>query len=108
MQTTELKNSMLPASAKSTIALKRSQLGPKLLLLACSLVIVLAVAESTARLVGFGDVVLFVHNDDWGFLMKPSQVVYTYGVPVRINTLGLRGPEVHEPKPRHQTCLIYW
>jgi hypothetical protein len=81
--------------------------GSKLLLLVCSIIVSLAVAESIARLVGWGDVVLFVRNDDWGFLMKPSQAVYTYGLPVRINSLGLRGPELQEPKPRNSQRMYY-
>jgi hypothetical protein len=81
--------------------------GPKVLLLVCSVVIGLAFAESAARLTGWGDVVLFVPNQSWGFLMKPSQVVYTYGLPVRINSLGLRGPEVAEPKPRGTTRIVF-
>ena len=84
-----------------------SRLGPKLVLLACSVVVALAIAESAARLFGWGDVVLFVPNKDWGFLMKPSQVVYTYGQPVAINSLGLRGPELLQPKSSNSKRIVF-
>jgi hypothetical protein len=81
--------------------------GPKLLLLIGSVVVSLALAEVIARLVGWGDVVLFSPNNKWGFLMKPSQLVYTYGIPVRINSLGLRGPEVSDPKPSNCKRIVF-
>jgi hypothetical protein len=75
--------------------------------MAASVLLTLAAAELLARLLGWGGVVVFEPNDHWGFLMKPSQVVYTYGHPVRINSLGLRGAELCEPKPASTLRIVF-
>jgi lysophospholipase L1-like esterase len=77
------------------------------LLLIGSALFGVAIVECGARLAGWGDVVLFVPDQDWGFLMKPSQMVSTYGHPVQINSLGLRGPELQSPKPHGTTRIVF-
>jgi lysophospholipase L1-like esterase len=84
-----------------------ARLTPKLLLMAVSVIFTVTIVEAAARLVGWGDVVLFTPHQEWGFLMKPSQVVYTYGLPVRINSLGLRGPELKQPKPPQTKRIVF-
>ena len=39
--------------------------------------------------------------------MRPSQTVYTYGHSVQINSLGLRGPELLDPKPADTTRIVF-
>lgn len=80
---------------------------PNLLLLAASVIATLLGVEVCARLAGWGEIMEFVPDEDWGFLMRPSIVVHTYGHPVAINALGLRGPEVRDPKPPGTKRILF-
>lgn len=71
----------------------------RLLLAAASVLLVLAVAELGMRVLGIGQVMTYRADERFGYLMKPSQRISTYGSPVEINSLGLRGPELLDPKP---------
>lgn len=53
----------------------------------------LVAVEIAIRAVGLGQVVEYVPSERWGYLMKPSQEVWSYGHPVNINSSGLRGPD---------------
>ncbi|HDH06683.1 MAG TPA: hypothetical protein ENH01_13455 [Nitrospirae bacterium] len=64
----------------------------------CSFVVVLVIIEITLKLIGWGQIVGFLPNEEWGYLMKPSQTASSYGHPVNINGLGLRGPEIDQKK----------
>lgn len=68
-------------------------------LVAAAGIVVLALwAELTLRVLGVGEVMTFAPDPRFGYIMRPSQVVSTYGDPIEINALGLRGPPVVEPK----------
>lgn len=82
-------------------------LWPKLLLLIVALLIPLCILEWGARLLGFGQIVEFVPDDACGFLARPSQTAYVYGQRVRINSLGLRGPELVTPKPSGTSRVVF-
>jgi hypothetical protein len=49
----------------------------------------------------------FVPDPAWGYLMRPSQMVSSYGFPVVINALGLRGPEVSVPKRAGRLRVLF-
>src|SRR4051812_42635807 len=87
--------------------MKKARFRRRVLLLAASVVAGLALPEAAVRLAGWGEVVLFAPSDDWGFLMKPSQSASTYGHPVRINSLGFRGPELKTPKDPKTQRIVF-
>jgi lysophospholipase L1-like esterase len=64
-----------------------------------ALLLVLAFAELALRVVGVGQVMTYERDPRYGYLMRPRQMVSTYGDPIEINALGLRGPPLLEPKP---------
>ncbi|MGH9885342.1 MAG: SGNH/GDSL hydrolase family protein, partial [bacterium] len=68
-------------------------------LAAVAVTLVLGVAELGMRILGVGEVMSYAPDPRFGYLMRPSQVVSTYGQPIEINALGLRGPPVQAPKP---------
>jgi hypothetical protein len=68
-------------------------------LAAAALLLVLALAELGMRVLGVGQVMTYDRDTRFGYVMRPSQVISTYGDPIEINALGLRGPPVLEPKP---------
>jgi hypothetical protein len=72
-----------------------------------SLVFTLICLELGARLFGFGAVVEFQDANGCGYLMKPSQTVYTRGFPVSVNSLGLRGPPLREPKSKETVRVVF-
>jgi lysophospholipase L1-like esterase len=43
----------------------------------------------------------------YGFAMRPSQRISTWGNPVEINSLGLRGPELLDPKPKDVLRVLF-
>jgi hypothetical protein len=86
---------------------KPSKLLSKTLLLAGATVTVLAALEFVARVVGWGGMVEFEPSDDWGLLMRPRQRVWMYGVPVEINSMGLRGPELQNTKARGEKRVVF-
>jgi lysophospholipase L1-like esterase len=49
----------------------------------------------------------FVPSEKWGYLMKPSQTVFSYGQPVKINTAGLRGAEIKKHKVKGGLRLLF-
>jgi len=71
----------------------------KLALAAASVALVLGSAEIGMRVAGLGEVMTYRADSRFGYLMRPSQRVSTYGDVVEINSLGLRGPELASPKP---------
>jgi lysophospholipase L1-like esterase len=67
----------------------------------------LAIAEVVLICLDYGEMVEYAPDDRWGYLMKPSQEVSSYGHPVQINDLGLRGPHVKRHKePSHLRFLF--
>lgn len=68
-------------------------------LAAAALLLVLALAELGMRVLGVGQVMTYDRDTRFGYAMHPSQVISTYGDPIEINALGLRGPPVLDPKP---------
>jgi hypothetical protein len=85
----------------------KCRLWPRLLLALGSILVALVGIEILARLIGWGQMVEFEANESYGFLMRPSQTVYTYGHPVRINSMGLRGPEIQKPKAAGTTRIVF-
>jgi lysophospholipase L1-like esterase len=69
--------------------------------------LVLGAFELTMRLLGVGEVMTYQADPTWGYLMRPSQRVSTWGVTVEINSLGLRGPELRDPKPPGVLRLLF-
>jgi hypothetical protein len=63
--------------------------------------------EAGLRWRGVGAVTEFAPHPRWGYLMRPSQKVWSYGHPVTINARGLRGPEFALPKPAGLTRLLF-
>jgi hypothetical protein len=64
----------------------------RLSLAVVAVVLVLCLAELGMRILGVGGVMTYAPDPRFGYLMRPSQVVSTYGDPIEINALGLRGP----------------
>jgi hypothetical protein len=97
--------SRIPTRAED--APKPSKILLKTLILAGATVTVLAALELVARVAGWGGLVEFESNDDWGLLMRPRQKVWMYGVPVEINSMGLRGPELQNPKAKGDKRVVF-
>jgi hypothetical protein len=72
-----------------------------------SVFLVLAAAELGMRVTGLGEVTTYRPDPRWGYLMQPGQRVAPYGSPVEINSLGLRGPELRDPKPPGVTRVMF-
>ncbi len=51
------------------------------------------------RVTGLGEPMTYRQDPRWGYLMEPGRRVSTYGSPLQINSPGLRGPELRDPKP---------
>jgi lysophospholipase L1-like esterase len=79
----------------------------KLTLAALCVAAVLAFAECGMRVAGVGEVMTFRPDARFGYLMQPSQRISTYGIPVEINALGLRGPAPLDPKPAEVTRVLF-
>jgi lysophospholipase L1-like esterase len=77
----------------------RLGLGAKLALAAASVLLVFGAAEAGMRVLGLGEIMTYRADPRFGYLMEPGRTVTTWGVPVHINSLGLRGPELLDPKP---------
>lgn len=99
-----MQGSPLQIAAKRTA---KQRLWPKLLLSIGAVLATLAGLELFARLLGWGEMVEFVPDEHYGFLMRRSQTVYTYGHPVHINSLGLRGPELRNPKQVDTARIVF-
>lgn len=63
-----------------------------------SLLLGLAAVEGALRWLNVGDPPAFESNPDYGYLMRPNQMVSTRGYRFRINHAGLRGTEFQVPK----------
>ncbi len=72
-----------------------------------AVIVVLALAELGLRVLGVGQVMTYAPDPRYGFLMRPNQVVSTYGSPIEINARGLRGPAVTEPKPAGTVRVLF-
>jgi lysophospholipase L1-like esterase len=57
-----------------------------------ALVVLFALAELGLRAIGAGQIMTYARHPAYGYLMRPNQLVSTYGDPIEINALGLRGP----------------
>ncbi|MFI5317338.1 MAG: hypothetical protein ACHQ6T_16685 [Myxococcota bacterium] len=79
----------------------------RLALAASSALLVLALAELGMRVAGLGEVMTYRADPRFGYLMRPSQRISTYGSQVEINALGLRGPEPLDPKPADVRRLLF-
>lgn len=63
--------------------------------------------ECFLRLAGYGQGMRFRRDPSWGYLMEPNQAVYTWGREIRINGLGLRGPDLTSPKARGVERVLF-
>lgn len=72
-----------------------------------SSLICLIVFEAGLWFAGWGGVVVFSPRDDCGYLMRPGQRVFSYGVPVDINSHGLRGPEFTAYPPSDRVRIVF-
>jgi hypothetical protein len=79
----------------------------RLALATASVALVLGLAEIGMRIAGLGEVMTYRADSRFGYLMRPSQRVSTYGDVVEINSLGLRGPELLDPKPRGVLRVLF-
>ncbi|HEY6547771.1 MAG TPA: hypothetical protein VI589_07685, partial [Vicinamibacteria bacterium] len=79
--------------------------GPALALASIAAAVLLF--EAGAHGLGWGQVVEFVPDPHWGYLMRPSQTVWSFGLPVHINALGLRGPEVPALKGQGRSRVLF-
>ncbi len=71
-----------------------------LVLCAFSVVVALGLAEGMLRIAGYGDALQFDYQPELGWVNEPRQHARTVGRwSVRINSVGLRGPEYPTPKP---------
>jgi hypothetical protein len=75
------------------------RLAARIGLAALSVLLVLGTAEAALRILGVGEVMTYQPDPRFGYELRPSQHVSTYGHVIAINSLGLRGPELSEPKP---------
>ena len=67
----------------------------------------LVVIEVCARVLGWSQMVEFAPNEKWGYLMKPSQSVFSYGHPININSHGLRGHEIKKHKVKGSLRVLF-
>src|SRR5262245_19113408 len=63
--------------------------------------------ELSLRILHVGQVVEYVRDERWGYLMKPSQDVSSYGHSVHINSMGLRGPEPGDEKHGNPMRILF-
>ena len=83
------------------------RLGARLAFALAGILLALAVAELAMRVLGVGQVMTYEASASFGYLMRPSQQVSTYGNLITINSLGLRGPELKEPKPPNSLRVLF-
>ncbi|MBI1851146.1 MAG: SGNH/GDSL hydrolase family protein [Planctomycetes bacterium] len=88
-------------------ASKRRAVRGIILRIAFGVLLALLIVELGARLAGWGGIVEFIPSEQWGYLMRPSQSVHSYGVSVVINSLGLRGPETSARKAAGVTRVLF-
>ncbi len=79
---------------------------PFLLLIASSVFAVL-LCEVGVRVLGFGGMMEFEPDPDWGYLMRGPQSVSVYGHPISINAEGMRGPEIGPVLPDGVTRILF-
>lgn len=72
-----------------------------------AVLLVLALAELAMRVLGVGQVMTYDRDPRFGYAMRPSQIISTYGDPIEINALGLRGPPVLDPKPAGVARVLF-
>ena len=73
--------------------------GARLALAAALFALAVAGAEGALRVLGLGQVMVYQADPRFGYGIRPNQHISTYGETIAINSLGLRGPELREPKP---------
>ncbi|NQX89213.1 MAG: SGNH/GDSL hydrolase family protein [Halioglobus sp.] len=80
-------------------------------ILAGSLLVSLILAELIIRLVAGAPLpeklpmVMVIPDPNIGWMMKPHDQHFTYDIPVKLNALGFRGPEVAEKQPGEYRIL---
>jgi lysophospholipase L1-like esterase len=74
-------------------------LAARLALATASVALVLGTAELLMRALDVGQIMTYQADPRFGYLMRASQRISTYGEVISINSLGLRGPELRDPKP---------
>ena len=84
-----------------------SRLLARLALAAASVLLVLGSAELGMRLFNVGQVMTYQSDPRYGYIMRASQRISTYGEEIQINSLGLRGPELMDPKPPDVLRLVF-
>ncbi len=67
----------------------------------------LLLTELALRMLGWAQAMEFRSNPNWGYLMRPSQQVSSYGHAIQINSLGLRGPDVTPIKPSRTIRILF-
>jgi lysophospholipase L1-like esterase len=72
-----------------------------------SVIFAILLFEAGARLAGWGQIMEFARSEAWGYLMKPTQTVWSYGFPVSINSMGFRGPEVTPGKAEGRRRVLF-
>ena len=70
----------------------------KLLLVALSAALTLAAANVALWALNFGDIEVYDHDPEYGYLTKPDQWPSPRGIVFRINQAGLRGPDFSPTK----------
>lgn len=72
-----------------------------------SLLLLSMFVEVGARVAGWGETMEFVPNDKWGYTMRPSHTVRSYGYPIVTNRHGLRGPDFKKHRKENTTRILY-
>ena len=80
---------------------------PRVGLAIAAVFVALSLAELGMRVVGVGQVMTYAPDPRFGYIMRPSQVISTYGDSIEINALGLRGPPILDPKPRGVVRILF-
>lgn len=83
-----------------TLGSKRRGIG-----VVAGLVLVLIGSELGLRLIGFGDPPLMVREPSIEYYSKPGSYRQFHSL-IQINAVGMRGPELQEPKPYRRVLLI--
>lgn len=79
----------------------------RLALAFAAVLLLLSFAELALRVVGIAQVMTYERNAAYGYLMRPNQVVSTYGNPIEINALGLRGPPLLHSRPAGVVRVLF-
>jgi lysophospholipase L1-like esterase len=79
----------------------------RLALMCAALLCAAVLGELALRVVNVGQVMTYERHPAYGYLMRPNQLVSTYGDPIEINALGLRGPPVLRSRPPGVVRLLF-